>query len=80
MFTQKQHGVPNTSDVPRPHNIVHQNGGTSAQALISNLWRSEHGTIQPRALSKSVDPPKPPFVIDGKTLDPVVKRCGPGKK
>jgi hypothetical protein len=65
---------PGTPDVPRPRTRLVIKIVPPAQALISSLWVPDHGTIRSQAPIEGVNPAKPPFVIDGKTLHPVVER------
>jgi hypothetical protein len=71
---------PGTPDVPRPRTRSVIKIVPPAQALISSLWvpfafgYHYHGTIRSQAPIEGVNPAKAPFVIDGKTLHPVVER------
>jgi hypothetical protein len=70
---------PVNSDVQRPRTWSTSRIVPPAQSVIDSLWVPDRVAIRPQVPRGEVDPTKPPFTIDGKTLQPVLERFDQGK-
>ncbi|EFX63695.1 hypothetical protein DAPPUDRAFT_118943 [Daphnia pulex] len=70
---------PVNPDVQRPRTRSTSRIVPPAQSVIDSLWVPDRGAIRPQVPRGGVDPTKPPFTIDGKTLQPVLERYDQGK-
>ncbi|EFX65487.1 hypothetical protein DAPPUDRAFT_264648 [Daphnia pulex] len=66
---------PVSPDVQRPRTRSTSKIVPPAQSVIDSFWVPERGTIRPQVPQDGFDLTKPPFTIDGKTLQPVLERC-----